>query len=344
MPAFRPGVMFVLPLFLVMAAAGQTPPAAEHHAHLQSPRAAHLLSTTNTRKHEAEEANTASDLIAALDAAHIRLSVALSDSYRFGAPWQKIPNEAAEVDRENEWTAAEAAKYPDRLMAFCSVNALKPYAKAAIEHCHALGMRGLKLHLANAGFYYDHPQDVAALAQAFREANDFHMAILIHLRPREGWAAVKDIQIFFKEVLPKAPDVMVQIAHLAGWGGYDRSTDAGLSALLDLCEKQKSACSHLYFDLAAVLLPKDAEKAADEDTRLLAKEQAGFTEGPARLAANLRCIPKGHVLFATDWPDIKITDNVQMVRSQLLLKPDEIDEILDSKAPYFDRMPKSSGR
>ena len=128
-------------LAFALAGHAQRPPAAEHHAHLQSPEAARLLSSSSNPEDEAEEPHTARDLIAALDAADVHESVALSDAYRFGAPWLHLPDEAAAVDRENAWTAAQAAQYPARLVAFCSVNPLKPYAEAAIRRCHALGIQ-----------------------------------------------------------------------------------------------------------------------------------------------------------------------------------------------------------
>ena len=327
-------------LAFALAGHAQRPPAAEHHAHLQSPEAARLLSSSSKPEDEAEEPHTARDLIAALDAADVHESVALSDAYRFGAPWLHLPDEAAAVDRENAWTAAQAAQYPARLVAFCSVNPLKPYAEAAIRRCHALGMRGLKLHLANAGFHFDHAQDVRALAGVFRLANHYSMAILIHVRNAVQWDAALAMRCFVEEVLPNAPDVVVQIAHVSGWGGYDRATDAGFSALLDRCADRPSVCRRVYFDLAVVVLPASAASAkAGSDFRMLADGQAGFAEGPRRLAANLRRAGLDRVLFATDWPDIAPAAYADLLRTELPLEPRELDQLLGNRAPYFAALP-----
>jgi predicted TIM-barrel fold metal-dependent hydrolase len=327
-------------LFSSAIALAQRAPAAEHHAHLQSPIAARLLTETGSGKHEQQQTRTAQDLIAAMDAAKVAQSVALSDAYRFASPRLHIADEAKEVDRENEWTVAQAAQYPGRLVAFCSVGPLKPYAEAAINHCHALGMRGLKIHLANSGFHFDRPEDVRALAAVFKQANRFRMAILIHIRNGEKWDYSTAMQLFTSEVLPQAPDVVVQIAHLSGWGGYDRATDAGLSALLDLCDHSPKVCSHLYFDLAAVVLPANAATAEPGgDLRFLADEQKDFPEAPKQMAAKLRRIGLHRVLFATDWPIYTQAEFVSLLRTQLLLNPSELNQILGNKAPYFEQTP-----
>ena len=324
-------------LWSCVIAAAQIAPAAEHHAHLQSPIAARLLTDSGPGKHEPQQARTARDLIAAMDTAKVSQSVALSDAYRFAAPRLHIVDEAKEVDRENDWTVAQAAQYPERLVAFCSVGPLKSYAEAAINHCHALGMRGLKIHLANSGFHFDHPEDVRALAAVFKQANRLGMAILIHVRNGATWDYSTAMPLFFSEVLSQAPDVVVQIAHLSGWGGYDRATDAGLSDLLDLCDHSPKVCSHLYFDLAAVVLPTNAATSEPGgDLRFLADEQKGFPEAPKRMAANLRRIGLSRVLFATDWPIYTQAEFVSLLRTQLLLNPSEFDQILANKAPYFE--------
>lgn len=331
-------------LLSIPACLAQKPPAADHHAHLQSAIAARLLNESGPTRKSPETAQTARDLIAVLDAAGISQAVALSDAYRFGAPWLKVPEEAAQVERENAWTLAQAAKYPGRLVPFCSVNPLKGYAEAAVRHCYAEGMRGLKLHLANSGFRFDRPQDVRALASIFHTANHLDMAILIHLRTGEKWDSKRAMRLFFSDVLPEAPDVTVQIAHLTGWGGYDRSTDAGLTTLLDLCAKESSVCRHVYFDIAAVLLPASAATApAGSDERMLADEQADFPESSQRLATNLRRIGMHRILFATDWPEITPAEYVSILRSRLPLKPRELDQIFRNRAPYF-RTATSSGR
>ncbi|HEX8903777.1 MAG TPA: amidohydrolase family protein, partial [Longimicrobiaceae bacterium] len=95
----------------------------------------------------------ADSLVKLLDAAGIRRGVVLSLAYLFASPFfPTTPDEQERVRAENDWTAAQVARYPDRLVGFCSVNPLKDYAIQEIERCARLPrMRGLKLHFANSG-------------------------------------------------------------------------------------------------------------------------------------------------------------------------------------------------
>jgi predicted TIM-barrel fold metal-dependent hydrolase len=68
-------------------------------------------------------------LIAQLDAAGIEWAVVLSVAYSFSNPnKQSVQNEYARIMAETDWTSAQTAKYPDRLLGFCSVNPIRSYA------------------------------------------------------------------------------------------------------------------------------------------------------------------------------------------------------------------------
>jgi uncharacterized protein len=329
--------------FVAAAVGAQGRPAADHHAHLQSLTAAHLLNegavhqAGTTSNEEKEKLQTAADLIAQLDAAGIRGSVALSDAYRLGSPFVHVQQEAAAVDAENDWTRSEVQLYPQRLVGFCSVNPTRPYALAAIEHCARIGLRGgLKLHLANAQFHFDDPAQIRNLRDVFAAANRLRMPILIHLRADDVWDAKRSVQVFLDQVLPSAPDIPVQVAHLGGWGGYDRTTDDALSTFADFCAGNPGRCRHLYFDIAAVVLkPSAGDAAPGSDLRSLWEEQKDFSDGPSRLAATLRRIGLSRVLFATDWPFVSASDYIRTVRENLRLTPAEIDQIFSNTAPYL---------
>lgn len=301
--------------------------------HLQSPKAASLLNqgteTSQPEDTEKERPSTAKDLIAALDAAHIKRAAALSDAYRLGSPFIHIQNEAESVERENEWTAAQVRQYPTRLVGFCSVNPLRSYAGSAIERCSQLGLHGLKLHLANSRFNFDRPPDVKKLEHAFAQANRLHMAIIIHLRTDEKWNSERSVRLFVNEVLPMAPDVPVQVAHmLAGWGGYDRNADTGIQTFISSCRSRPLACRHLFFDVSAVLISPDV------DRRVLAV-QRDFPQGPYRLAANIRKLGIHRILFGSDFFDFTPAQYEQTLRANLKLKPAEVDQLFSNLAPYF---------
>jgi uncharacterized protein len=59
--------------------------------------------------------------------------------------------------------------------------------------------------------------------------------------------------IFLNEVLPAAPDVPVQIAHLAGAGGYDDPTDQALAVFVEALANHDARAARLYFDVTGVV-------------------------------------------------------------------------------------------
>jgi uncharacterized protein len=332
-----------LSLCVAVGTHGQTAPAADHHAHLQSPKAAQLLndsahSNPNEDQGAPEKPYTAKDLIAAMDAAGIHRATALSEAYLLASKYAHPVHEEEAVNEENDWTLQEVKQYPKRLVGFCSVNPIRSYALAAIKHCEQIGLRGgLKLHLAASSFEFSKVEEVHQLQDVFREANKLRMPILIHLHPDdENWDGGSDSLTFFEQVLPLAPDIPVQIAHMAGWGGYDQTADSALSTFVKQCALHSKVCEHLYFDISAVLVPPSAAQAAQgSDLRLLYERQKRFPEGPQRLIANIRKLGFEKILFATDWPVFDMKDSVQLLRKDLPLTSAEIDRICHNVAPYF---------
>jgi predicted TIM-barrel fold metal-dependent hydrolase len=58
--------------------------------------------------------------------------------------------------------------------------------------------------------------------------------------------------------------VAVQIAHLAGGGGYDApATDAALSVFVKVIERKDPRMKNVYFDVCGVDIPRTWEKNAD---------------------------------------------------------------------------------
>src|SRR5205085_3816070 len=121
----------------------------------------------------------------------------------------------------------------------CGVNPLKDYAVAEVERCAVdpFLKAGLKLHFGNSDVDLDNAEHVQRLRRVFRAANDRRMAIVIHMHPsftRQRPYGAKQARAFLDEVLPSAPDVPVQIAHLTGAGTYDEpATDEALSVFVE---------------------------------------------------------------------------------------------------------------
>jgi predicted TIM-barrel fold metal-dependent hydrolase len=230
----------------------QPAPLIDHHQHLFSP--------TATRLAPSIKPVAAADLIALLDTAGIRRAVVLSLAYQFGNPNRRpMRNEYEAVKTENDWTSQQVAQFPDRLRGLCSLNPLKPYALQEISRCakdQHLRL-GLKLHFGNSDINLNNPAHVELLQAVFREANANRMAIVIHMRSsvtRRRPYGAKEAGIFLDQVLPSAPDVPVQIAHLAGAGGYDdRVIDEALGVFVDAIAKHDTRMALVYFDVSGVV-------------------------------------------------------------------------------------------
>jgi uncharacterized protein len=194
-----------------------------------------------------------------MDAAGVRRALVLSLAYQYGNPNRPpVADEYVQVKAENDWTARQVAGFPDRLRAFCGVDPLKDYALSEITRCakDPYLHYGLKLHFGNSDVDLDNPEHVARLGQVFQAADEHGMAIAVHLRPsvtRHRRYGTQEATIFLKEVIPRAPHVSIQIAHLAGSGGYDDpSVDEALSVFVDAISKRDPRMAHVYFDISGV--------------------------------------------------------------------------------------------
>ena len=240
--------------FVLLAglASAQVPPAADHHQHIFSSATVKLLSAGSG----GSQPITSQDVIALLDTAGIRRAVLLSVAYMYGSPARTVADEYAKVRAENDWNGAQAALYPKRLRAFCSFNPLKEYALDELERCAKDPnlKRGIKLHLGNSDVQLDNPAQVEQLRQIFRAANKHRMAIVIHLRAsisRQRPYGAAQSRVFLEQVLPLAPNIEVQVAHLAGSGpGYDDPpADAAMAVLADAVRRHDPRTRHLWFDV-----------------------------------------------------------------------------------------------
>jgi predicted TIM-barrel fold metal-dependent hydrolase len=233
----------------------QTVPRADHHQHLFSPAAA-VLVTGDT----SWAGISARDLISLLDSAGIGRALVLSVAYTWGSANRTVDNEYEKVKAENDWTSQQVAEYPDRLRAFCSFNPLKSYAMDELARCAQDKQlrRGLKLHFGNSDVDLDNPQNVRQVRNIFHAANARHTPIVIHMHPsisKNRAYGHREALVFLNELLPAAPDVPVQIAHLAGAGGYDTATDAALNVFVEAIARHDPRVKNLWFDVTSVVSP-----------------------------------------------------------------------------------------
>ena len=296
---------------------GQIVPSADHHQHVFSPAYVERASGLKTI--------TAQDVIELLDKAGIQRAVLLSTAFSYGRPGSEPPDEYAKVKAENDWTAAQAALFPKRLKAFCSFNPLKDYALDELARCAKdPNLRhGIKLHFGNSDVQTENPEHLEKLKKVFQAANKQRMPIVVHLRasiskkrpygPQQARA--------FLELLSFAPDIPVQIAHLAGSGpGYDDpAAHSVIEVLADAVAKNDSRTRKLWFDVASNAHPANPAETSDLMVKLI--RQLGVKR----------------ILYGTDGAagnNLRPRESWEAF-SQLKLSKKEIKTIAKNVAPYL---------
>lgn len=315
-----------LPAAVLILSSSQAPatpagPSADHHQHLFSPALAELLASGSG----GPQAITARDVVALLDSAGIRQALVLSVAYMYGSPARTVADEYGKVRAENDWTGAQSAQFPDRLRAFCSFNPLKEYALDVLTRCAKdPNLRhGIKLHFGNSDVQLDDPAHAEQLQRVFRAANASRMAIVVHLRAsisrNRPYGA--DQARRFLDLLSLAPDIPVQVAHLAGTGpGYDDPpADAAMAVLGEAVDTRDPRTRQLWFDVTTV---------------------AGLdisTTNAALVAKRIRQVGVERILYGSD---AAVGDNLRPREAwaafrRLPLTEDEFETIARNVAPYL---------
>ena len=229
---------------------GRSQPLVDHHQHFFGPAVTTLSPGV--------QPITASELMVLLNSAGIRRAVVLSVAYQFANPNRPaIENEYEQVKAENDWTSQQVARFPGRLVGFCSVNPLKGYALEEIARCAKSRhlQTGLKLHFGNSDVDLNNAQHVEQLRRVFSAANNLQMAIVVHLRSsvtRKRPYGANEARIFLNRVLPAAPDVAVQIAHLTGSGSYGDPIDQAVAVFVEAIANHDARIAKVYFDVSGV--------------------------------------------------------------------------------------------
>lgn len=199
------------------------------------------------------KAITAEQLIAELDAADVKRAAVLSVAYWFGNPRRKIEgDEYAKVRAENDWIAGQVAHYPVRLVGFCSFNPLKDYALEELERCFkSRSFKGLKLHFGNSGVDVLNPQHVEKVRAVFRLANEKRFPVLVHLWKSDKYTR-EHAEAFLNKILPVAPDIPIQIAHMAASGPNYHSDDV-FEVYATAAAAGDSRMKNVYTDVAGMV-------------------------------------------------------------------------------------------
>jgi len=301
------------------AASDSLTPVIDHHHHLFSPAVGKISPTLRPMN--------ALELVKMLDQAGIGRAVVLSLGYQYGNPNKPVvPDEYSAVKAENDWTAAQIAPFADRLRGFCGLNPLKQYALEEISRCARIPQLrfGLKLHFGNSDVDLTNPEHVKKLQPVFAAANERRMAIVVHMRSSvtaKRPYGERSARAFLNEVLPLAPDVPVQIAHLAGAGGYDDpAIDEALAVFVDAIANRDPRMKNVYFDASGVIGVEKPTGKLD------------------LIAARIRQIGVDRVLYGSDGaqPPEYTPKKAWEAFRRLPLNDAEFRIIANNRAPYMD--------
>ena len=180
----------------------------------------------------------AEELVAQLDAAHVDKAVVLSLGY-----WT-LPD-ASNMAAENDFIAAEIARFPDRLVGFCGINPSYDSALEEIDRClNQPNMLGIKLH----GGEYDwtDPNQVSEISAVLERAGELGAPVLLHVNAAPLDA---DAMMSVFEVLAVAQDTRIALAHAGGSADWEIETYLIPQYLVPPMINPRN----LYMDLSATL-------------------------------------------------------------------------------------------
>lgn len=222
-------------------------------------------------------------LVRELDAAGVKKAAVLSVAYLMSSGFRApFPDEYERVKAENDWAAEQIGKHPGKLVGLLSFNPLRDYAVQEMDRCAKNPLyKGIKLHLGNSKVDLLKQDHVDKLKAIFKAANDRRIPILIHLWTVEANYGAQHSKVFLEEILPAAPDIPVQIAHMAASGPGYHSDDA-MEVFANAAEAKNPRMKNVYVDVASMVIATTPKNTLD----LVAKR--------------LRQVGMDKVLFASD--------------------------------------------
>jgi predicted TIM-barrel fold metal-dependent hydrolase len=314
-------IILLIAVQLPVAACGTNPaptpraaaPIIDYHQHLVSPAFAPIAGLPE---------RNADSLVSLLDAAGIERAVVLSVGYSFGDERKRLDDPDRMTREENDWTSAEVARHIHRLTGFCSANPLRAVALNEIERCLGLpGMKGIKVHLGNAGISLRVAGHLARMRELFALAQRLRAPVLVHMRARGGSNyGAEDARIFLDDIVRVAPDIEIVIAHLGASGpGYTAQHDEVLAVFAAAAKRNDARMTNLYFDVASNV----TEEIAPADAALVAER--------------IRQLGSRRVLYGSDLspPGGSIRRGWEIFRTNVPLSAAELQQIASNRAAFM---------
>jgi len=205
--------------------------------------------------------STVEGLIESMDSAGVDVAVCAG----FGWTDPEIATES------NNYNISATQQYPDRLVAFCSVNPL--WGEAAVqevERCHEAGALGIgELHPNTQGIL---DADLAALAPVFDKAKELEMPILLHASEPVGHGYPGKGTV--------TPDLLMALVNAFPNNKLIFSHFGGGLPFYGLMNEVNAALKNVYFDSAAF----------------------PFLYRPEVFEVSARAVGAEKILFASDYP------------------------------------------
>ena len=305
----------VVPLLAACATTPVAPrnaPLVDYHQHLVSPGFAPIVKLPE---------RDGAALVRELDAAGIERAVVLSVGYSFADERKALSDPDRLTREQNDWTSAEVSRNATRLIGFCSANPMREAALQELERCLGLpGMVGIKLHLGNGGISLRDPAHVTLLQAVFALAQRKRAPVLVHMRARGGANyGAPDAQIFLDEVVPRAPDIEIVVAHFGASGpGYAPQAGEVMGVFAAAAERKDPRMRNLLFDVATTV----TDDISAEDAATVAKI--------------IRQVGTRRVLYGSDLspPGGSIRQGWEIFRTKVPLTAAEIQQIASNRTRF----------
>lgn len=272
-------------------------------------------------------------LISKLDRIGAAKAFAFSSAYLWGSLPLPPAQEYEEAKAENDWAAAQATLYPDRLLPFFSVFPFADYALEEIDRCKKeLRLSSLKLHFGGgAQVDLKDLDELNSIKTIMARANSLGIRVVIHLRSDDPDYGAEDAQIFIDEILAPHPDLKVQLAHLGSNGGFDEVTEEVFDTFIQAFEANPGLRKErLFFDLSFVILMNDQVMPDGTIWR-----KASTTEECARLAEKLRRWGINNIFWGSDFMMAEPLEYATFCRRMLPLSADEYNVIMNNNGGEF---------
>lgn len=222
-------------------------------------------------------------IIKELDKNGVQKAVLLGSGYVYYS--YNKPDRREKVEFENNFNAQEAAKFPDRLIPFCSLPFSEVWVFDEITRCSKeLKMKGLKIHLENNDIDLANPMLFENFSQILNKAGELNLIIMVHVKTVTKGSFEGLVQAILSN------NARVIIAHSLG-------EDYKNLSMFRLIDASSEFFKNVYLDTSIIL---ELYQSAPISLR---QEVVWY----------LRSLNADNILFGSDYPVSSMTEAVQVL-------------------------------